>query len=145
MRIKLFFLVAGLIGFCSFAHAAQVFDRTELIDLGKEIGQTIKKAEVKIKPHLEKEKKASSDLRLKLNEFKRADDPKQRSQEFGDLLFTLVNVARRLGIDSEAALREANKRFYRRFSHMEEICRQRGVSFGDLSSNLGNSYERGSV
>jgi tetrapyrrole methylase family protein/MazG family protein len=57
----------------------------------------------------------------------------QKAKEFGDLLFTLVNIGRRLGIDSEAALRETNERFYRRFTYMEEVCRQRGVSIGDLS------------
>jgi len=56
-----------------------------------------------------------------------------KAREFGDLLFTLVNYARRMGIDSESALRGANKRFYRRFSYMEEVCRQRGVAIGDLS------------
>ncbi len=72
-------------------------------------------------------------LAEEVGEFKQADDEKQREQEFGDLLFTLVNIARRLGVDSEAALREANERFYRRFSYMEEICRQRGINIGDLS------------
>ncbi|MFC2038213.1 nucleoside triphosphate pyrophosphohydrolase [Chloroflexota bacterium] len=57
----------------------------------------------------------------------------EKAEEFGDLLFTLVNVGRRMGIDSEAALRGANKKFYLRFSTMEDICRQRGVSFADLS------------
>ncbi|MBI2329629.1 MAG: nucleoside triphosphate pyrophosphohydrolase [Chloroflexi bacterium] len=66
-------------------------------------------------------------------EFKQADTEENRAQEFGDLLFTLVNVARRLGIDSEAALRAANQRFYQRFTYMEEVCRQRGVNIGDLS------------
>ncbi|MBI3040954.1 MAG: nucleoside triphosphate pyrophosphohydrolase [Chloroflexi bacterium] len=66
-------------------------------------------------------------------EFKQADTEENRAQEFGDLLFTLVNVARRLGIDSEAALRAANQRFYQRFTSMEEVCRQRGVNIGDLS------------
>lgn len=68
-----------------------------------------------------------------VGELKQAENQEQRAQEFGDLLFTLVNVARRLGVDSEAALREANRRFFRRFSWMEEACRQRGVTFGDLS------------
>ncbi len=68
-----------------------------------------------------------------VSEFKQADTEEQKAQEFGDLLFTLVNVGRRLGIDSEAALREANQRFYRRFSDMEEVCRQRGLNFGALS------------
>ncbi|MFC1928418.1 nucleoside triphosphate pyrophosphohydrolase [Chloroflexota bacterium] len=68
-----------------------------------------------------------------VGELKEADSQKELEHEFGDLLFTLVCVARRLGVDSETALREANQRFYRRFSYMEEICRQRGVNLGDLS------------
>ncbi len=63
----------------------------------------------------------------------------QRAGEFGDILFTLVNIARRMGVDSEAALREANKKFFRRFSQMEEICRQRGVTFADLSFDEQNA------
>jgi len=66
-------------------------------------------------------------------ELKQAETEAQRAQEFGDLLFTLVNVARRLGVDSEAALRQANRKFYKRFTYMEKVCRQRGVSIGDLS------------
>ncbi len=68
-----------------------------------------------------------------VREFKQADSQELRAREFGDLFFTLVNFARRMGIDAESALRETNKRFYRRFSYMEEVCRQRGVNFGDLS------------
>lgn len=66
-------------------------------------------------------------------EFKQSASDEDRAREYGDLLFTLVNFARRLGIDSEAALREANQRFCRRFTYMEEICRQRGLNFADLS------------
>ncbi|MFC1916746.1 nucleoside triphosphate pyrophosphohydrolase [Chloroflexota bacterium] len=68
-----------------------------------------------------------------VSELKEATNQQERAQEFGDLLFTLVNIARRMGVDSEAALREANQRFYRRFTYMEEVCRQRGVNIGDLS------------
>jgi tetrapyrrole methylase family protein/MazG family protein len=68
-----------------------------------------------------------------VREFKQTESSQQKAEEFGDILFTLVNVARRQGIDTEAALREANKRFYQRFNYMEEVCRQRGVNFGDLS------------
>lgn len=66
-------------------------------------------------------------------ELKGAENKQQKEHEFGDLLFTLVNIARWLEIDSESALREANRRFFRRFSHMEKACRQRGVSLADLS------------
>jgi MazG family protein len=41
--------------------------------------------------------------------------------EFGDLLFTLVNVARFLGINPEAALTDATDKFERRFRHMERV------------------------
>ena len=68
-----------------------------------------------------------------VNELKEAASQEQRAWEFGDLFFVLVNIARRMRVDSESALREANKRFYRRFTYMEEVCRRRGVSFADLS------------
>jgi len=72
-------------------------------------------------------------LAEEVGEFKQAETEEHRAEEFGDLLFTLANIARRLGVDLEAALRQANRRFYRRFSYMEEVCRQRGVNFGQLS------------
>jgi tetrapyrrole methylase family protein/MazG family protein len=72
-------------------------------------------------------------LAEEVGEFKQAETKEQKAAEFGDLLFTLANIARRLGIDLEAALRQANRRFYKRFTYMEEVCRKRGLSFGDLS------------
>ena len=72
-------------------------------------------------------------LTEEVSELKQADGQERKAQEFGDLLFTLANIARRLGIDLEAALRETNQRFYRRFTYMEEVCRQRGLNFGELS------------
>ena len=68
-----------------------------------------------------------------VRELKQAENNEQKAEEFGDLLFTLVNVARRQGVDTEAALREANKRFYKRFTYMEEVCRKRGLNFGGMS------------
>ncbi len=72
-------------------------------------------------------------LAEEIEEFKTADGEERRAQEFGDLLFTLVNFGRRLGLDPESALREANRRFYRRFTCMEARCRQRGLDFSQLS------------
>jgi len=72
-------------------------------------------------------------LAEEVSEVKQAGSQQQREQEFGDLLFTLANITRRLGVDLEAALRQANRRFYRRFTYMEELCRQRGLNFGQLS------------
>jgi len=53
-------------------------------------------------------------------EIRRAETPEEQSAEFGDLLFTLVNVARWLGIDAEASLRTMVTRFEARFRAMEE-------------------------
>ena len=57
----------------------------------------------------------------------------ERETELGDLLFSIVNATRWLGVDSEETLRHANARFYRRFATMEKLSRQRGLSFPDLS------------
>ena len=78
-------------------------------------------------------------LAEEVSEFKQADSQERKEREFGDLLFTLANIARRLGIDLESALRQANRRFYHRFSCMEELCRQRGVNFADLSFDEQNT------
>ena len=68
-----------------------------------------------------------------VREFKATETPKQRSEEFGDMLFTLANIARRMDIDLETTLREANQKFSRRFTRMEELCRQRNLKFEKLS------------
>ncbi len=78
-------------------------------------------------------------LAEEVSEFKQAESQEKRAWEFGDLLFTLANIARRLGVDLEAALRQANQRFYRRFTYMEELCRQRGVNLGSLSFDEQNA------
>jgi len=78
-------------------------------------------------------------LAEEVGELKRSENQGQKEQEFGDLLFTLVNIARRMGVDSEAALRQANQRFYRRFSYMEELCRQRGLDFSELAFDEQNA------
>ena len=56
----------------------------------------------------------------------------ERSEEFGDLLFVLVNVARRRGIEAEAAVRAANTKFRRRFASVERQAAARGVALRDL-------------
>jgi tetrapyrrole methylase family protein/MazG family protein len=68
-----------------------------------------------------------------IKEIKDAASLEEKEREYGDLLFTLVNVARWEGVDAESALRQANRKFYQRFSHMEELCRRRGLNFAELS------------
>jgi MazG family protein len=49
-------------------------------------------------------------------------------EEVGDLLFTVVNVARQAGIDPELALQECNRKFLRRFAYVEEGLKRRGLA-----------------
>src|SRR5688572_17856582 len=57
----------------------------------------------------------------------------EAEEEFGDLLFSLVNVARKLGIEPEAALRVANDKFQRRFDAVERQVMASGQKFRDLN------------
>ncbi len=56
-----------------------------------------------------------------LTEIAQAEDDDERAAEVGDLLFSVVNYARHLGVDPETALSTANVRFEKRFRKMEEI------------------------
>ena len=57
----------------------------------------------------------------------------EAEEEFGDLLFSLVNVARKLGIEPEAALRVANDKFQRRFDNVERQVVASGKKFRDMT------------
>jgi len=54
-------------------------------------------------------------------------------EEIGDLLFAAANLARKLDVDAEAALRAANAKFERRFRAMEALAQKRGEHFASLS------------
>jgi len=66
-------------------------------------------------------------------ELAEAEDPAHRAEELGDLLFVLVNVGRKTGIEVEGALRAANEKFRRRFRHVELAAATRGVALRELS------------
>jgi tetrapyrrole methylase family protein/MazG family protein len=57
----------------------------------------------------------------------RGDDPRHVEEELGDLLFAVVNVARHLHIEPEAALRSAAHKFRGRFEAVEALARERGI------------------
>jgi MazG family protein len=68
-----------------------------------------------------------------LEEVTRSHDMKKMEEEFGDLLFSLVNYARFLQIDADNALEITNKKFIRRFQQMEQIAVEKGQQLNELS------------
>lgn len=60
------------------------------------------------------------------------DDRAQAASELGDVLFSVVNLARHLGIDGEVALRQAVDRFETRFRHMESLGPLEGLTLEEL-------------
>lgn len=74
-------------------------------------------------------------LEEEIQEFKEATNQKDKEEEFGDLLYCLVNYGRMQGLDAEEALRKANKKFVKRFEGMEADCAKDNVDFSTLSLN----------
>ena len=72
------------------------------------------------------------------NEMQKQSD--QIEAEFGDLLFSLVNLARFLNISAENALSLTNQKFIQRFEHMENLLIQDGLFIADQSQDLLDQY-----
>ncbi|RYY90996.1 MAG: nucleoside triphosphate pyrophosphohydrolase [Chitinophagaceae bacterium] len=68
-----------------------------------------------------------------LREAQAEGDPKKVEEEFGDVLFSLVNFARFLNVDAENALAVTNNKFTSRFTQMEERAAQKGRSLNDMT------------
>jgi tetrapyrrole methylase family protein/MazG family protein len=68
-----------------------------------------------------------------IGELRAASSDAERAEELGDLLMVLVNVARKHGVEAEAALRAANEKFRRRFGVVERLAAERAVALRDLS------------
>ena len=60
-------------------------------------------------------------------------DSEKKEEEFGDLMFALINYARHNGIHPEDALEKTNKKFIRRFKYIEESARAQGRSIAELN------------
>ncbi|MDP2422890.1 MAG: nucleoside triphosphate pyrophosphohydrolase [Bacteroidales bacterium] len=70
------------------------------------------------------------------NELKEAlekGDEKKKEEEFGDLLFALVNYARFIDVNPEDALERTNKKFIKRFTFLEEQAKLKGKSLKDMT------------
>lgn len=62
-----------------------------------------------------------------------AIDADRAEAEFGDLLFSLINYGRHLGINPENALERTNKKFIKRFSHVEQRAQEAGQKLSEMS------------
>jgi ATP diphosphatase len=73
-----------------------------------------------------------------LEEFRaelRSGDREKQDEELGDVLFSAVQLGRRLDLDCEESLRKSNNKFYKRFSGMEELAKSKNKDLKSLSSS----------
>jgi MazG family protein len=78
--------------------------------------------------------------REELGELEAAGTPDERFHELGDVLFAVVNVARKLKLDPELALRAASDRFRGRVSSGAELAASEGRSWNDLPADEQLAY-----
>jgi tetrapyrrole methylase family protein/MazG family protein len=71
-------------------------------------------------------------VKEELDEVETAASQGERSDEIGDLLFSIVNLARWLEVDPESALRQTNNKFRTRFSAIEKFARTNNIAIEDL-------------
>lgn len=60
--------------------------------------------------------------------------------EFGDVLFSMINYARFIGVDPESALERTNKKFIKRFQYLEEGAKAEGKAISSMSLTEMNAY-----
>ncbi|MGI6109221.1 MAG: nucleoside triphosphate pyrophosphohydrolase [Eubacteriaceae bacterium] len=82
-------------------------------------------------PSLEKVREETDEVLEELN--RKPEDPDKLRDELGDLLFAAVNTARLSGLQAEDALRQANAKFIRRYSRMEELADRESRDFSELN------------
>jgi len=76
--------------------------------------------------------KMEEELRELTHEVRSHADPSRIEDEFGDVLFTMVNLGRKLDIDAELALMHTNRKFANRFRAMEFLAAERKLNLADL-------------
>ena len=67
------------------------------------------------------------------NEVNQENNSTKIEKEFGDVLFSLINYARFIGVDPESALEKTNKKFISRFSFLENEVKGKGLNLEDMS------------
>jgi len=69
-----------------------------------------------------------------------AVNPNRVEEEFGDFLFSIVQLGRHLGLDSEKALRLANRKFIKRFNQMEDLMKGEDKKFLEMNQKEMDVY-----
>jgi len=108
--------------------AAKVgFDWPNLLPVFEKLKEEIAEFEEVALPHDPRGKGAPSGrLAERKSEGAIKNSPDAIKEEFGDILFAMANIARHLDINPEDALRGANRKFVRRFAHIENVLAERG-------------------
>jgi len=91
----------------------------------------------------EKDEQVLDKLKEELQELKEeiaSNDKDAMEAEFGDVLFSMINYARFLGINPDQALERTNKKFIQRFQYLEEQATSLGKSLKDMSLGERNVY-----
>jgi MazG family protein len=86
-----------------------------------------------VEPILHKVDEELAELRAEIESAPAAGKDQRQFEEFGDLLFVMVNLGLRLGIDAEAALRAANTKFTRRMDSMAAQARETGQALETMT------------
>lgn len=81
----------------------------------------------------EKVEEELAEFQAEFNLDEEQHDLDKAEAEFGDLLFSLINYARHIGINPENALERTNKKFIFRFSYLEEKAKEQGLQLKDMS------------
>lgn len=94
------------------------FDWKEITDVESKLAEELEEFQVELRTY-SKDKSPEAKIRME--------------EEFGDILFTLVNLARHSGISPEIAINKTNKKFRQRFYAMEKMAEQSGTELKKLS------------
>jgi len=94
------------------------FDWTQIKDIFEKLQEEVGELREAISAHADTKNEA---------------DHAQVREEIGDLLFVVTNIARRLNVEPEAALKLSNRKFRRRFSHIEASLREQNRKFDETT------------
>lgn len=75
-----------------------------------------------------------------MKEFRNAENPQNKNDELGDVLFSIINYARLLNLNPDEALERTNLKFIQRFQYIEQKARENGTSITELSLQEMDEY-----